>query len=94
MKVKQGFVLCETDGKFVAVATGKLADQFHGLITMNKSGKFLWEQLSEHISAQELTERLLGICHADPEAAERSVHVFLQKMQDAGILELAEGEAL
>ena len=94
MKVKQGFVLCETDGKFVAVATGNLAGQFHGLVTMNKSGKFLWEQLFEHISAQELTERLLDVCHADPEAAARSVHAFLQKMYDAGILELAEGETL
>ena len=94
MKVKQGFVLCETDGKFVAVATGKLAGQFHGLITMNKSGKFLWEQLSEHITKQELTDRLCKVCRADPETAACSVHAFLQKMLDAGILELDAGEVL
>lgn len=94
MKVKQGFVLCQTDGKYVAVATGRLAKDFHGLITMNKSGKFLWEQLSEHISKQELTDRLLQVCHAQPEAAEQSVQAFLKKMYDAGILELAKGEQL
>ncbi len=94
MKVKQGFVLCETDGTFVAVATGRTAAEFHGLITMNKSGKFLWEQLAEHTTKEELTERLLQICRAEPEAAARSVQAFLQKMLDAGILELAEGERL
>lgn len=94
MKVKQGFVLCETDGKYVAVATGKLASQFHGLITMNKSGKFLWEQLSEHISAQELTDRLLKVCKADPALVQNSVQAFLQKMYSAGILELDRGESL
>ena len=94
MRVKKGFVLCETDGKFVAVAAGALTEQFHGLITMNKSGKLLWEHLSEHVSEAELTERLLSVCHTTPEAAAASVHAFLTKMYKAGILELAEGEAL
>ncbi len=94
MRVKKGFVLCETDGKFVAVATGALTEQFHGLITMNKSGRFLWEQLSDHISEAELTERLLSVCHAAPDTAAASVHAFVAKMYAAGILELAQGESL
>lgn len=94
MRVKQGFVLCETDGKYVAVATGSLTAQFHGLITMNKSGKLLWEQLSDHISEEELTQRLLSVCHTTPAVAAASVHAFVTKMYQAGILELAEGESL
>ena len=94
MKVKQGFVLCETDGKFVAVATGSLTEQFHGLITMNGSGKLLWDALSEHVSEAELTQKLLSARNVTPESAAASVHAFVTKMYEAGILELAEGEAL
>lgn len=94
MRVKQGFVLCETDGKYVAVATGPAAKQFHGLITMNKSGKLLWELLAEHKTEQELTEALLRVCRTTPEAAAAATHAFVAKMHSAGILELAEGEVL
>lgn len=94
MKVKQGFVLCQTDGKFVAVATGSLTEQFHGLITMNESGKLLWEMLDQHVSEDELTQRLLAVRSVTPEAAAASVHAFVTKMYQAGILELAPGEAL
>lgn len=94
MKVKQGFVLCETDGKYVAVATGPAAERFHGLITMNKSGKLLWEMLAEHTTEAELTRALLRVCSTTPRAAADATHTFLAKMHSAGILELAEGEEL
>ena len=94
MKVKQGFVLCQTDGKFVAVATGALAEQFHGLITLNQSGKLLWDMLDKHVTKEALTEQMLRSGRTTPEAATAAVQAFLEKMYRAGILELAEGETL
>jgi tRNA U34 5-carboxymethylaminomethyl modifying GTPase MnmE/TrmE len=53
MKIKQGFVVREVAGKSVAVATGALSREFHGMVTLNGTGKFLFEEL-KNVSAPKI----------------------------------------
>ena len=50
MKTKAGFMLRSVGGRHVVVAVGKASEEFNGLITLNDSGAFLWEELSKGIS--------------------------------------------
>ena len=58
MKTKSGFMLRQVGGKNVVVAVGKAAEDFNGLITLNSTGAFLWEQLSHGISYDELLGKM------------------------------------
>lgn len=45
MKLKDGFILRKVGGQNVVVAIGKASLDFNGIIRLNDTGKFLWEQL-------------------------------------------------
>lgn len=61
--------------------------QYHAI---NASGTAIWEQLAEGATVGELTAALAS---KYPQAAERAsadVHVFLARLQERGLLEVAE----
>ena len=47
MKIKDGFVLEEVGGDFLAVAVGDRATEFSAMVRLNGTGAFLWNLLSE-----------------------------------------------
>ena len=53
MQIKKGFKLRRIDDLFVVIA-GAAARNFHGMITLNESGAFLWEKLTSAITVDEL----------------------------------------
>ena len=42
MKIKDGFVLEEVGGSYLAVAVGECAGNFNGMVRLNGTGAFLW----------------------------------------------------
>ena len=58
MKIKKGFVVQNIQGSYVACSTGKLTRDFSGAIKMNESGVFIFNQLKEDITFEELTQRV------------------------------------
>ena len=87
MKIKQGFVVREVAGKSVAVATGARSREFHGMVTLNSTGKFLIEQLATDCDVQTLTEKLTQEYDVDTETARTAVINFTDALRRAGILE-------
>ena len=87
MKIKEGFVVCEIGGKNVAVATGALSVDFHGMITLNDTGKFLFEALQTDSSVQTLVDRLMAEYEVDAKTAEQAVNIFTDTLRKEGILE-------
>lgn len=87
MKIKDGFVVREIGGKSVAVATGALSREFHGMITLNGTGKFLFEALQEETDLQTLTNKLMAEYDVDGETAKNAVTVFVEKLRKEGILQ-------
>ena len=59
MKVKKDYILKTVAGQHIVVPIGKEAIKFHGMITLNETGKFLFENLKEDISMDDLTNRLV-----------------------------------
>ena len=69
MKISKEFVLREIAGDYVIVPTGEAAYRFQGLITVNDTGAFLWEQLKtgEQTEAK-LTAARFGECEVAGES--------------------------
>ena len=60
MKLKDGFVLRQVGGAYVVVAVGLQTLDFKGMIRLNETGAFLWQQLQQEQEASALVEAVLA----------------------------------
>ncbi|MDO4544046.1 MAG: PqqD family protein [Clostridia bacterium] len=88
MKVKDGFVLRQVGGKTVVLATGRAAVSFNGMITLNGTGEFLWNELNRDCSEDELVAALRANYDVDEKTARVDVRNFIQTMLDNKLLEV------
>lgn len=81
MKLKDGFLLRQVAGENVVLPTGSELD-LNMMITLNDTGRFLWEQLQTETSEEALVEALLKEYDVDRETAQASVAAFVRKLHD------------
>lgn len=86
MKIKDGFMLRKVGGQNVVVAVGKASLEFKGIIRLNETGKFLWEQLKSDITEEQLLETLLAEYDIDNAQAKADISEFLDKLRGADLL--------
>ena len=88
MRIKEGFLLRNVSEAYVVVATGEAAKSFNGMITLNTTGAFLWQQLAKGCKDEaELVDKLLAEYDVDRTQAEADVNAFTARIKDAGLLE-------
>ena len=86
MKVKEGFILRSMGEDHLVVPVGAATVDFRCIITLNDSGAFLWEQLQNERTEQELVEALLGEYDVTEDVAARDVAVFVDNLRKAELL--------
>lgn len=86
MKIKRGFLLRNVADKNIVVPVGAQLD-FSGMLTLNDTAAFLWNNLSEDTTKEELLKKLTAEYDADIETAKNDIESFLQKLSSLGILE-------
>jgi hypothetical protein len=86
MKISNEFALREIAGNFIVVPVGEKAVSFKAMITLNETGSFLWRQLEEEKTEQDLLNALLEEYDIDSETANIDIHKFLAKLKAANIL--------
>ena len=86
MRIKDGFLLRETAGKYIVLPLGGELD-LGSLITLNETGAFLWRLLENGASREELVEALLEEYDVDKERAKKDLDALLAKMNAVGVLE-------
>ena len=87
MKIKEGFMLRNVAGNYVVVAVGEASKNFSGVITLNGSGAFLWEQLTKDVTEEQLLQALLNEYEVSEEVAKKDVQMFVSKLKEAKIIE-------
>ena len=87
MKIDKQFILRMIAGDYVIIPTGKTALEFNGMITVNEQGAFLWKQLSDDITEEQLVDALLNEYDVDRQTAQEDVAEFLQVLRHYDILE-------
>ena len=85
MKIKEGFLLREVAGQTVVLPVGE-ALELNMMITLNETGRFLWEHLQQETDETELIAALLKEYDVDEATAAGAVRRFAQKLDDNGLL--------
>jgi hypothetical protein len=85
MKLKEGFVLREVSGSVVVVPTGEDLD-LNMMITLNGTGRFLWEHLEKGAEKEDLLKAMLGEYDVDEDTAKAHIDAFCAKLEKHGFL--------
>lgn len=78
MKIKEGFLLQDVAGNTVVLPTEGDLDT---MITLNGTGKFLWEKLEQETTREALIEALLAAYEVDAETAAVCVDNFVVELK-------------
>lgn len=85
LKLKEGFVLREVAGQTVVLPTGDEMD-LNVMITLNGTGRFLWERLETGTTEDALVAALLAEYDVDENTARESVQRFVAKLAEKEFL--------
>lgn len=90
VKAKSGFVLREIGQTYIIVPIGAEAQKFNGIIKLNKTGKFLWEAISEGIEVEQLVANMLNEYDISEDVVRADVNSFIEKATKARLAEITE----
>lgn len=88
MRIKDGFLIRSVAGSFVVVPVGDDAIDFNGVITVNDSGKFIWDLMQTGIDKYELLKKFMEEYNVSEEQAKEDIGEFVQTLLDNGVAEL------
>jgi len=79
-KIRSSFVTREVGTELVLVPLTGNVSQMNELFTMNETGKFIWENINDDTTTEELTEKLVENFEVSLEIARKDLVEFLEKM--------------
>lgn len=87
MKIHKEFVTREVAGDWLLVPVGRTTLDMNGMLTLNETGAFLWEQLPAAENDAALVEKLLEEYEVDRATAEADTAAFLGKLRELAIID-------
>lgn len=87
MKIKSGYIMREVSDNYVVVPTGQATVDFNGIITLNETGAFLWKQLVEEKTLDQLAENFMKEYDVDEATAKKDIMEFVEKLKDADLID-------
>jgi len=86
MKLKPGYIVRSIAGETIVVPTGEEAIRFNGIMTLNKTGKVLFEALQKETKPEELVELLTDRFEIDKLTATNDVFEFVNRLKEKGLM--------
>lgn len=90
LKVRKDFIIREIAGEIVIIPVNEAAVHFQGIMSLNESGKLLWDRLQEDVSEDTLIAALLEDYDTTHDVAKHDVSVFLDQLRKQNILQETE----
>ena len=87
MRVREGFILREVGDQPVVVAVGSASQYFNGMIKLNSTGVFLFKELKDDKTEDDLVKALTKKYDVDEETARKDVQSFVETLAKPGIIE-------
>ena len=79
MKIKKDYVIKQIGKELVIVPIKDEAIRFNGIITVNKTGAFLFEQLQkEDLNEEQLVQRILENYEAEEKVVRKDIFDFIK----------------
>lgn len=87
MKRNKNFILRSIAGENILVATGEASQIFNGMITLNEVASFIWNNIDECETAENLTTKILEEFDVDEQTAKKDVEGFTNELIKMGMIE-------
>lgn len=88
MKIKEGFVVREVAGTYLALATGELSKVYNGSITLNSSAKFIFDNMQTNTTKEEVVKKMLEYYDdLDEKTAIDAVNEFVSKLEEENLID-------
>lgn len=89
MKVKENYMLREIAGNFVVIPVGQNVADYKNMLHLNETSVFLWNELQNEISFDELLKRMAVKYEASEDEVsilEKDLNEFLDKLRKLEVL--------
>ena len=86
MRLKLTFEKMDLDDQIVAVPVGANVGEFHGVIKLNETASFIFDQLKEDTTEEAIVNSIALEYDAPREAIIADVHRYIQEFQEKGLL--------
>ena len=73
IKIKEGFLLRKVAGDHVVVPVGEAGKVFHGMIRLNDTGAFLWEQCRKETTKEQVLQAMAEKYGVTPEDLQKDL---------------------
>lgn len=87
MKMKSGFVIKEVSDKLIVIPTGSEVINFRGIMTLNESGKRLFDLLQNEIELEEIIKEFERIYDVTYDIAKSDVEVFIDQLRSHNLIQ-------
>lgn len=87
MKIRKGFVLRNVVDEFIIMPTGDNIAQFEGAVVLNEVSAFIFRQLENAVSREDVLSAMLNEYDVDEQTAEKDLDALLEQLEVMGILE-------
>ena len=94
MKTHPDFILRQIAGENILVPCGEAAKRLNGLINLNSTAAFIWQNMDDAKDLDELTARVMESFEVDEETARRDVNGLTAELILMGMVLTEEGEVL
>lgn len=86
MRIKEGLVIRKINNFYAVIPSDKKTVDFHGMMTLNESGKKLYDALKNDISIDDLARLLYETYDIDQKQALEDVEVFIERLENHQLL--------
>ena len=87
MKLKEGVIIQDLGGKFVAVDASSSKDRFNGVVNMNKTAAFVMCLLKQEVTMDDVITAMTKKYDVTEQVAEENAMRFISQIKKAGLLE-------
>ncbi len=87
MKIKEGFIIRNVAGNNVVVPIGEATLDFNGMMNLNETGAFLFEQMLEGTTREKLINSVMSEYDIDEQTAKDDVDAFIEKVKGEDLFE-------
>lgn len=88
MKIKENFALRQVAGTWVVLPLAQATLDFNGMLTLNDSGRFLWNLLVNGSTREALATALTEEYDVSYEEALADVDEYVEKLKSAGCIDV------
>ena len=87
MRLKNNFLTQKINNQTILVPTGKLAEDFRGVLSVNGTTAFIIDCLKDEIDIDGLIDKIKEVYDVDDDKAKTSVLKVIDKLKEIGAIE-------